>query len=71
LIEDLLTLAKINKNVFEINYDTEVNLIEVVQEAFQVITFNAESKQIKLLLQIDISQQFILKRVITDRRRIL
>jgi signal transduction histidine kinase len=50
LIEDLLTLAKINKNVFEINYDTEVNLIEVVQEAFQVITFNAESKQIKLLL---------------------
>jgi hypothetical protein len=30
LIEDLLSLAKINKNVFEINNDPEINLIEVV-----------------------------------------
>ena len=44
LIEDLLSLAKINKNVFEINTDPEINLIEVVQEAFQVISFNAEAK---------------------------
>jgi len=44
LIEDLLSLAKINKNVFEINNDPEINLIEVVQEAFQVISFNAEAK---------------------------
>jgi signal transduction histidine kinase len=44
LIEDLLSLAKINKNVFEINNDSEINLIEIVQEAFQVTSFNAETK---------------------------
>lgn len=44
LIEDLLSLAKINKNVFEINNDPEINLIEIVQEAFQVTSFNAETK---------------------------
>jgi signal transduction histidine kinase len=44
LIEDLLSLAKINKNVFEINNDSEINLIEIVQEAFQVTSFNEETK---------------------------
>ena len=53
MIEDLLTLAKIQKNVFEINMEENVNLIEIVQEAYQVLSFNAESKDIKLYLQID------------------
>jgi len=34
LIEDLLTLAKVQKNVFEINIEENVNLIQVVQDAF-------------------------------------
>jgi signal transduction histidine kinase len=43
----------IQKNVFEINMEENVNLIEIVQEAYQVLSFNAESKDIKLCLQID------------------
>ena len=34
LTEDLLTLAKMKNNVFEINYEEKVNLLDIVNEAF-------------------------------------
>ena len=34
LTEDLLTLAKIKNNVFEINYESNVNLIDIVNDAY-------------------------------------
>ncbi len=34
LTEDLLTLAKMKNNVFELNYDNKVNLFDIVNEAF-------------------------------------
>ena len=51
--------------------EENINLIEIVEEAFQVLSFSAESKNIKLCIQINKSKPFILKRVNTDRRRIL
>ena len=41
LTEDLLTLAKIKNSVFELNIEQNVNLLEIVQDAFQVLSFNA------------------------------
>ena len=46
LTEDLLTLAKIKNNVFELNIEKNVNLLEIVYEAFQVLSYNAELKNI-------------------------
>ena len=34
LTEDLLTLAKIKNNVFELNIEQNVNLFDIVNEAF-------------------------------------
>ena len=34
LTEDLLTLAKMKNNVFELNIEENVNLLEIVYEAF-------------------------------------
>jgi hypothetical protein len=51
LTEDLLTLAKIKNNVFELNFEENVNLLEVVYEAFQVLSFNAASKDITFQLE--------------------
>lgn len=34
LTEDLLTLAKMKNNVFELNIEDNVNLLEIVYEAF-------------------------------------
>ena len=41
LTEDLLTLAKMKNGVFELNIEQNVNLLEVVYDAFQVLSFNA------------------------------
>ncbi len=41
LTEDLLTLAKMKNSVFELNIEQNVNLLEVVYDAFQVLSFNA------------------------------
>ena len=70
LINDLLDQAKLEKSVFNLN-NTYFNIIEVVQEAFQIISFQAEAKQIKLLLELDENQPFILKQVYSDRGRLL
>ena len=34
LTEDLLTLAKIKNNVFELNMESNVNLLDLVNEAY-------------------------------------
>lgn len=69
LVNDLLDLAKIDSATFVFNNEY-VNLIEVVQEAFSVVQFSAEKRQIKLQLVIDASKPFIFKQVWCDRRRI-
>jgi signal transduction histidine kinase len=58
LIEDLLDLAKMENSVFKLNNDY-FNLIEVITEAFNIVSFSAEEKNIKLLLEVDRSKPFI------------
>jgi signal transduction histidine kinase len=70
LINDLLDLAKFENSVFKIDEDY-FNLIEVITEAFNIVAYSAEEKNIKLFLQFDSSKPFILTRVLTDRKRLL
>lgn len=49
LINDLLDQAKLEKQVFQLNNDY-FNIFEVAAEAFQIVTFQAEAKNINLLL---------------------
>jgi len=58
LIEDLLDLAKMENSVFKLNHDY-FNLIDVITEAFNIVSFSAEEKNIKLLLEVDRSKPFI------------
>ena len=60
LTEDLLTLAKIKNNKFELHIEDNVNLIDIVMEAFQVLSFNAESKNISFKLEFESSRTQIL-----------
>jgi len=71
LTEDLLTLAKIKNKVFEINYEDNVNLFDIVNEAYQVLAYNAGLKKIELLFQFDKNKSHLLQNVKTDKRRIL
>ena len=71
MTEDLLTLAKIKNNVFEINYEDNVNLFDIVNEAYQVLAYNAGLKKIELLFQFDKNKSHLLQNVKTDKRRIL
>ena len=59
LTEDLLTLAKIKNNFFELNIESNVNLLEIVYEAFQVLSFNANSKNISFELEHQKNRRFI------------
>ena len=52
LIDDLLDLGKIQKGVFNVNYGT-FNLLDVILEAFHIISMHADQRKIKLLLQLD------------------
>jgi signal transduction histidine kinase len=58
LIEDLLDLAKMENSVFKLNNDY-FNLIDVITEAFNIVSFSAEEKNVKLLLVVDRSKPFI------------
>ena len=71
MTEDLLTLAKIKNYVFEINYEDNVNLFDIVNEAYQVLAYNAGLKKIELLFQFDKNKSHLLQNVKTDKRRIL
>ena len=70
LINDLLDLGKLEDNAFKLNYE-EFNLIEVIEEAFQIVMFQAQSKDIKLRLVLEAPNTSIFKRVFCDKRRIL
>ena len=52
LISDLLDLAKFENSVFKINQDY-FNLIEIATEAFNIVSYTAEEKNCKLLLEFD------------------
>jgi|APSaa5957512535_1039671.scaffolds.fasta_scaffold87332_2 hypothetical protein len=52
LICDLLDLAKFENSVFKIN-DDYFNLFEVITEAFNIVAYSAEEKNIKLFLEFD------------------
>lgn len=70
LINDLLDHAKLEEQVFTLN-EEYINLIDVVQEAFQILTFQAQAKNISLYLIVDQSKPYILQKVHSDRRRLL
>jgi signal transduction histidine kinase len=70
LINDLLDLAKLENSAFQLNLE-QSNLIEVVEKAFSVISFQAANKNIKLILSLDSQKPFVYRRVIFDIRRML
>ena len=66
LINDLLDHAKLEKQVFQLNYEY-FNLIEVIEEAFQIVTFQAEAKSINLYLEMEKSKPFIFTKLFCDK----
>ena len=54
LVNDLLDSAKLQEHVFQLDNEW-FNLHEVVEEAFQIVLFSAQSKQITLVQEIDVS----------------
>ena len=70
LINDLLDLAKMETATFKLA-TVQFNLIEVISEAYQILSFQAEHKGIKLLIEFLNNKPFILRKVSGDRRRFL
>lgn len=70
LVSDLLDLAKLQNNAFQLNLG-EFNLIQAVQDVFSIVCFQAENKQIKLRLKANMDQAQIFQRLIGDHRRII
>jgi len=70
LINELLDQAKLEKSTFELDNEY-FNLFEVIIHAFQILKFQAETKNIKLLLQIDQSKPFLFCKIWGDKRRYL
>jgi len=70
LVNDLLDVAKIQNSCFTLNNDY-FNLIEVVQEAFSIIQFHAQQKDISLMLELNENTPSMFKRVYSDRNRFL
>ena len=52
LINDLLDLAKFENSVFKI-HKAYFNLFNVITEAFNMVAYSAEEKNIKLFLEFD------------------
>ena len=52
LINDLLDLGKLQNFAFEFHWE-RFNLVEVVEKAFTILSFNAKSSNIELRLVID------------------
>ena len=55
LVNDLLDLAKMENNAFQLTVG-EVNLVQIVEEVFQVVSFQAEASGIQLKLVLDQSK---------------
>jgi signal transduction histidine kinase len=70
LINDLLDAAKIENLAFTLN-NNYFNLVETIQEAFSIIHFQAEQKNISLILELNESVPFIFRKVFSDRQRLL
>ena len=70
LINDLLDLAKLENSAFDLKME-RFNLIKIIENAFLILSFQAESKGIKLLLSIDQRWPFVFQNVVIDKRRIL
>lgn len=70
LINDLLDLGKLENNAFQLNVE-EFNLFHLVQEAFSVVLFQAENKDINLQLQYTKKDVAAYQSVQMDKRRIL
>lgn len=70
LINDLLDLGKLENNAFQLNKEW-FNLIDIIEQAFQIVSFQAENKNIKLLLDMDSDRAEIFTKVYHDRRRTL
>ena len=66
LVNDLLDAAKIENLAFSLN-NNYFNLIETIQEAFSIIQFHADNKDISLLLEFDESKPFIFRKVYGDK----
>jgi signal transduction histidine kinase len=52
LINDLLDMAKIEAAAFTLSF-SEFNFLEAITEAFRILEYTAESKNIRLLLSVD------------------
>ena len=70
IINDLLDLAKFERGEFKIN-EQHFNLIELITEAFDTISYTAEAKNTKLFLEFDQKTPFIFKKIYSDKKRIL
>lgn len=70
LINDLLDSAKLEQQTFELNLEY-FNMFEVISEAFQVLSFQADIKNIKFLLHFDKSKPYIFSKIFNDKRRFL
>ena len=52
LINDLLCLARLEKSTFQLD-EEYFNLYDVITETYQIMAYQAEAKNIDLLLEID------------------
>jgi signal transduction histidine kinase len=66
----LLDLAKLENSVFKINKEY-FNLFDVITEAFNMVAYSAEEKNVNLYLEFDQSKPFIFRRIYSDKRRFL
>ena len=60
LINDLLDLGKLENNAFQLSI-SKFNLINAIEEAFQIVSFQAENKNISLYLVMDIQGSKLFK----------
>lgn len=71
LINDLLDLAKLENNSFNINNEY-FDLTKTIYEAFQIISYQATANNIELEAEIDDPKNMhILKHIYGDERRFL
>lgn len=70
LINDLLDLAKMTNQAFKLDLQQR-NLIEVIEQAFDIIVYQADDKKLKLYLMVDKMRPFVFRNVMIDQRRML
>jgi signal transduction histidine kinase len=69
LINDLLDLAKLENNTFQLTNDY-FNLSSTIYEAFQILKFTATEKKIELKAEIDSNVNLkLIQSILGDQRR--